>query len=152
MKGGGGGSWTTAPTTAVISPTKSSTPPKITKPKSVTHAKKWPERIVPKHEDTASTETRGPMAISAIPAKNMAVLVFHRLQRCAGLLDRANEDRGSLRLCSETIVRIAATVPRLSEQSCKPQHTTVEELVIEVFRNGILTDPETAPESRKSRS
>jgi len=76
MKGGGGASWTTAPTTAVISPTKSSTPPKITKPKSVTQAKKWPERIVPKHEETASTETRGPMAISAIPTKNIAVLVF----------------------------------------------------------------------------
>jgi len=85
---GGGASWTTAPTTAVISPTNSSTPPKITKPKSVTHAKKWPERIVPKHEDTASTETRGPMAISAIPVKNIAVLVFHHPPRMGGIVDR----------------------------------------------------------------
>src|SRR5437867_1032201 len=99
MKGGGGASWTTAPTTAVISPTKRSTPPKITKPKSVTQAKKWPERIVPKHEDTASTETRGPMAISAIPAKNIAVLVFHHPPRMGGIADRVNEACGFLILC-----------------------------------------------------
>src|SRR6266581_4320264 len=99
MKGGGGASWTTAPTTAVISPTKSSTPPKITKLKSVTQAKKWPERIVPKHEDTASTETRGPTAISAIPAKNIAVLVFSSAPRMDGIADRVNEDCSYLRLC-----------------------------------------------------
>jgi len=105
MKGGGGASWTTAPTTAVISPTKSSTPPKITKPKSVTQAKKWPERIVPKHEDTATTETRGPMAISAIPEKNIAGLVFSSEPRNGwGLLNRTNKDCGFLRLCYPALI------------------------------------------------
>ena len=93
----------TAPTTAVISPTKSSTPPKITKLKSVTQARKWPERIVPKHEDTASTETRGPMAISAIPTKNIAVLVFSPAPKgWTGLLTGSFEDCGFLSLCYQS--------------------------------------------------
>src|SRR6266571_8493135 len=96
MKGGGGASWTTAPTTAVIRPTKRSTPPKITKLKSVTQARKWPERIVPKHEDTASTETRGPMAISAIPGRISRSSFFHRLQRMGGNADRVSENCGFL--------------------------------------------------------
>src|SRR6266567_5289364 len=113
MKGGGGASWTTAPTTAVISPTKSSTPPKITKPKSVTQAKKWPERIVPKHEDTASTETRGPMAISAIPAKNIAVLVFSSAPKMTGIADSVIEDCDFLRLCYQYYWFIQTLVPSL---------------------------------------
>ena len=52
---------------------KKRTPPKATKVKSVTHARKWPERIVPKHEDSASSVTRGPMTIRAIPEKKITI-------------------------------------------------------------------------------
>ncbi len=68
-----GESGTTSPTIAVIIPTTKSTPPKPTKTKSVTQARKWPDRMVARQEESEASVTKGPRTTITIPARKMTL-------------------------------------------------------------------------------
>ncbi len=47
----------------------------MTNPKSVTQARKCPESIVPKQDESAIRVTKGPRTIMTIPVRKIAVLI-----------------------------------------------------------------------------
>jgi hypothetical protein len=65
------GSGTKTPIIAVITPATNIIPPRTKYPISVTQAKTFPDKMVPRHEENADKVTRGPKITMPIPTKKM---------------------------------------------------------------------------------
>jgi len=67
--GVGAGSGTKTPIITVTTPAMNIIPPRTKYAMSFTHTKTLPDKIVPRHEETADSVTRGPKITMPIPTK-----------------------------------------------------------------------------------
>ena len=65
------GSGTKTPIIAVVTPATKIIPPRTKYTRSFMHAKTFPEKMVPRQEETADRVTRGPKITMPIPTKKM---------------------------------------------------------------------------------